>query len=66
MSDIYEPCIAIKIIKRQEFDRFMEDKNKIQYKDGITGYCGCCGAPSVIGKEQIHEEECIWFKDEDE
>ena len=30
-------------------------------RTGFEGYCICCGAPSFVGKEWIHNKECIHY-----
>jgi hypothetical protein len=32
-------------------------------KNGIDGYCSCCGSPNYIKTGMKHNEECIWYED---
>lgn len=38
------------------------EKKRLE-ETGIIGYCACCGAPHHVGKEHIHDKECIWYDD---
>lgn len=31
---------------------------------GLCGYCPCCGEPLYVGKEEEHDQSCIWYKGE--
>ena len=37
------------------------EKKRLE-ETGIVGYCACCGAPHYVGKEHIHDKECIWYE----
>ena len=42
----------------------LREKKRLEevQRTGFEGYCGCCGAPSFVGKEWIHDKECVWFR----
>lgn len=47
-----------------ELMREHREKKRLEevQRTGLEGYCTCCGAPSFVGKEWIHDKECVWYE----
>lgn len=45
--------------------RLQEYREKKRVEEtGLYGYCSCCGQPHYVGKEEEHDQSCIWYKGE--